>query len=248
MKLLAVLILTAASFAQTIPPGTILPVQLNSTLRSKKAGWGQAVSARIMQDVPLPGGHKIHAGSKVLGHVISVTPARANAPARITFTLDHVAAGKERLPVSTNLRALASMVDVAQAQIPQTGPDRGTSQDSWTTVQIGGEVVYGRAAVANGTHIIGSPLAGGGVLAPVAANPGAGCRGAVEGNDSPQALWVFSSDACGVYGYPDLLIAHAGKTDPLGQITLESTEGNLNIRSGSGLLLRVNATGPSRDN
>jgi len=41
-------------FAQeAIPPGTVLPVQLKSTLDSLKSKPGQTITARIMQDVPL---------------------------------------------------------------------------------------------------------------------------------------------------------------------------------------------------
>ena len=71
-----VLLLTAGSVAQdTIPAGTILPVRLNSSLRSNGASAGESIGARVMQDVPLVGGFRIHAGAKVIGHVISATPA-----------------------------------------------------------------------------------------------------------------------------------------------------------------------------
>jgi hypothetical protein len=60
----------------------------------------------------------------------------------------------------------------------------------------------------------------------------------VSGNDQPQALWVFSSDACGLYDFPNLTLTHAGRTNPLGEITLESIKGDVKIPAGSGLLLR----------
>jgi hypothetical protein len=63
------------------------------------------------------------------------------------------------------------------------------------------------------------------------------CRAAVAGNDRPQALWLFSSDACGVYDIPGLTIAHAGRST--GTIDLVSHSGSFDIRSGSGWLLRV---------
>ena len=70
-------------------------------------------------------------------------------------------------------------------------------------------------------------------------NSNAPCRGAIAGNDHPQALWLFSTDACGVYGFSGLSIEHAGRTNPVGNIVLASKAGKLNIMSGSGLLLRV---------
>ena len=66
-------------------------------------------------------------------------------------------------------------------------------------------------------------------------------RGELEGNDNPQALWVFSTDACGVYGIEHLNILHAGRTDPVGKIVLASETRNVKLKNGDGLLLSVNA-------
>jgi len=134
------------------------------------------------------------------------------------------------------------MMAVEQAQLPETGPDRGTSENAWTTDQNGGEVVYrGGGPVANGLVSVGKPTTNG-VLVHVSGKPGTKCRGEIEGNDRLQALWVFSSDACGVYDLPDLAIVHAGRTNPIGEITLASDKGEVNVRAGGGMLLRVNKT------
>jgi hypothetical protein len=83
--------------------------------------------------------------------------------------------------------------------------------------------------------------AGDGVLDQVNASSrqGKDCRGAVDGNSSPAAMWVFSSDACGTYGLSQIRIAHAGRTQPVGVIVLISEKGQLKLPSGAGMLLRV---------
>lgn len=224
-----------------IPAGTILPVQLSSSLRSEKARAGQRIAGRVMQDVPLPGGSKIRAGSKVVGQILSVKKAVIDQPGEVTLRFDTLKSGHHTFSVTTNLRALASMMVVEDAQIPPTGPDRGTPW-AWTTRNlIGGEVAYGEGPVVRGTNIIGLALANG-VLVPVEENETGGCRGDAVGDGKPQALWVFSSDACGLYGLPNLKLVQAGRNAPLGQITLHANQGDVRVQAGSGMLLRVNTT------
>ena len=233
---LSLLLLTSPVFAEeVIPSGTILPLQLNSSLNSKNVRPGQKISARLMQDVPLPSGSKLRAGSRVLGKVLNVQRPGPNGGAKLTLQFDSIEVAKHSLPLKTNLRALASMMEVNQAQIPQSGPDRGTSENSWTTEQIGGgDVVYrGGGPVMNASQVVGKPVPGGVLVQAFSSRTGCG------DGESLQALWVFSSNACGTYGFDDLAILHSGRRDPVGTIVLGSQKGEIEIRGGSGLLLRV---------
>lgn len=228
----------------TIPAGTILPVRLNSSLNSRKTKPGQEITARLMQDVPVSSGSTIRAGAKVIGHVVNVKRANGASGAQMSIRFDTLEVSGRRIPIIAHVRALASMMEVEDAQIPEFGPDRGTPENAWTTDQIGGEVVYrGGGPVANGLRSVGQPTSNG-VLVRLSAKPGTKCRGNIGDNDRPQALWLFSSDACGTYGFSDLAILHAGRSDPLGEIMLASEHGDLNIRGGSGILLRVDSKTP----
>jgi len=234
---------TGLSAAPQIPAGTALPVRLNSTVSSATSHVGEIITARIMQNVPLPGAGTVRAGAKVIGHVVNVAPATQASPASISLAFDTIETRGEKISITTNLRAIASFVAVEQAQVPDAGPDRGTPDSAWTTVQIGGETVYrggGHVEGINGT--VGEPVAGG-VLGHLQANSERGCRGPINANDAVQALWVFSSNACGAYGLQNLTIRHTGRTDPVGQITFDSTKGPVSIARGAGLLLRVSASG-----
>lgn len=235
---------SASNAPLSIPRGTILPVRLNSSLSSKTKP-GQVITATIMQDVPLPNGDKIRQGSKVIGHILEPTPT---SPFRttISFRFDNLLVSKQTIPIITNLRAIAGFMEVLRAQTPPIGPGESDVFRWLDTVQIGGDVVYGDGGpVTRGddpSDVVGKSV-GNGVLGRITAKQGTKCRGPVDGNDIPQALWVFSSDACGVYGISHLEISHAGRTSPEGLIVLNSADGKLNLHSGAALLLRVNEAG-----
>jgi hypothetical protein len=225
----------AAAAQRALPAGALLPVSLDQSLDSRKAHPGQTIRAIVMQNIP---GTSIHRGAKVLGHVVQVTTLQ-NGQATVELRFDTLAARRQRIPLQVDLRALASFLEVEEAQVPEDMADRGTTPETATTQQIGGEQVYrGGGPVTSGLTIVGQPVPNG-VLALPRTQPGKPCRGIVEGNRQPQALWLFSSDACGVYGYAQLRIVHSGRTNPVGDILLVSEKGPLQVRSGTGLLLRV---------
>jgi hypothetical protein len=223
-----------------IPVGTVLPVRLNHGFSSRTARDGQPITGRIMQDVPLPSAVKIPEGTKIVGTIVSVTLPGNNSRATISFRFDQLEIHHRRTSIVTSLRALASFMDVEFAQIPETSPGFGTPYVWATTQQIGGDEKYGVGGPVTDkwSHTVGVGVFDG-VLVHVRAQPGTKCRGAMDADDRLQALWVFSSDACGVYGITGVSITHAGRTDPVGEIALSAESGDVRLRGGSGILLRV---------
>lgn len=232
----AMALLPVSMAAQSaLPAGTILPVSLHRAINAAKARNGQLIQARVMQNIP---GTSIHRGARVLGHIVAVT-SQKNGPSRLDIVFDSIEDHGRSIPLHAHLRAVASYLEVAQAQIPEEEASRGINPENATTQQIGGEMVYrGGGHVESGVQIVGEPTPYG-VRALPRAQRGQSCRGVDGNNSKPQAFWLFSTDACGVYGYSNLRIVHAGRTTPQGRIVLEAKRGKLALDGGSGLLLRV---------
>jgi hypothetical protein len=164
------------------------------------------------------------------------------ASGSISFKFDQLIISKRVVPLTTDLRAVASVGTIEEAEAPLFGMGEGTTWNARTTTQVGGDSVYwGGGPVVSRTGVVGKPLEGAdsGVLVTVSAQPGTTCRGEFGDNQGLQALWVFSSDACGAYGLGDVKIEHAGRTEPVGVIELSSPHGNAKILRGTGMLLRV---------
>jgi len=221
-----------------IPAGTILPVRVPS-ISSNSAKAGDKIKANLAQDVRLPDGSTIHGGTRVLGEIVDVTNASAGRGATLTIKFNALVRHGKSTNIRTHLRAMASMMEVAEAQIPISGPGESDVYDWLTTQQVGGDSVYGKQGPVVGKSETVGESTYQGVFVRVLASADGRCRGSVAGNDHPQAVWVFSADACGLYGFGDLEIRHAGRTEPLGEIVLESKRGPVKIRSGSGALLRI---------
>jgi hypothetical protein len=225
-----------------VPAGTILPVVLGTPISFQRCQVGMIVRGKIAQSVPLQNGLRIPKGSAIEGHVVQANPATGNDAANISIQFDKIYMRKEWVSIVTNLRAIAGFMDVMEAGVPSETPSEGTPYNWLPTTQIGGDAVYGVGgpvtSAENSSKVVGKST-GDGVLVAVSEKEGTKCRGVLSGNESLQALWVFSSDACGVYGIDHLAIAHAGRTDPRGTIVLASQKGNLELKTGDGLLLRV---------
>jgi len=173
----------------------------------------------------------------VTGHVTDVMPGAVRGTG-ISLRFDTLNSGGHGIPIATNLREMASMMDVQMRKSPspaqtaaplgldddRSGRRRGGLRPGWTS--------HPRLADRRRSGTQGS-------AGPAQRQAGNEVPGAVQDNEGLQALWVFASDACRLYGFPDLEIKHTGRNDPRGQIILSSTSGHVHILAGSGLLLRV---------
>ena len=68
--------------AQSISPGTALPVMLATSLDARHDKPEKVITAKLMQDVSLPDGTVIRKGARITGQVLGATLAGPGAPAR----------------------------------------------------------------------------------------------------------------------------------------------------------------------
>jgi hypothetical protein len=223
-----------------LPAGTILPAQLEKPISVSEARSGEPIQARIMQDVPLPNREKLKARSVIKGLVVSAGSDSEDSGAKVTLKFDQIEDGQERLQVTTYLRAIASERAVQAAQVGRSGADTGSPSGWADTVLIGGDVRYGDGGVVTNKakEKVGKGVLGG-VLVHVRANPARGCDGAPKGEDILQALWIFSSDACGVYDLAGVKIARFGRGTPIGEITLHFEQERAQLEADTAMLLCV---------
>lgn len=236
-RLATVLLLSTIVCAEELPPGTVIPVMLRTGLNAEKDNSDKKIEGRVMQDVPLPGGGRVGNGSRVFGHIVSATKTGPSG-ASMVLKFDSIEDHGRTIKLTAALLAVASTASVADAQIPIEANSDLDPVSQWVTRQVGGDVVNrGRGKVASHDDIVGRWVEGSGVLVRLTPNPKAGCPTG-PGYDREQAVWIFSSAACGAYGLNDLKIASSGLTPPLGEIVLKADR-KIAIRGGSGWLLIV---------
>jgi len=201
--------------AELIPAGTIIPVTLKSTLNSDKSKSGATITATVMQDVPLGAGKTLRRGSEVTGHVVgTVTPGKGSDESKVSFQFDELQFENRTVPISATLRALASFMEVDEAQVPTAGGD-GISEAGWSLAKIGGDEIR------------------------ISPDVSAQCGGESNARNPPQAFWLFSPDACGTYGLGDIQISRSGSDAPAGQVTLVSSAQSVRVVRGSAMILSV---------
>lgn len=236
IRLATGLLFSAMALAQELPAGTVVPVMLNSDLNAKKDDAGKKIEGNVMQEVPLSSGGEISKGARITGHVVSVTKSGSSG-SNIVVKFDAIQDRGRTIPLTAALLALASMTSVSEAQSPINNVGSGKdASDLWVTRQVGGDIVNREQhKVGSSNGLVGTWLEGSSVLAKLTPNPDEGCPEG-PGHKSVQAVWIFSSAACGTYGLNDVVIASSGAASPLGEITLGSSQ-NVAVHGGSGWML-----------
>jgi hypothetical protein len=236
--LINVIPLRAAQPVQSLPVGTLLPVMLNNTLDSDKSKPGEKISAKLKQDVSLPDGSVVKAGTEITGHIVTVKRGGNGLNGKVVLVFDHIRMNRKDYAVTTGLRALASMTEIFQARQPINSVAMdGSSTWDYNTRQIGGDIVFGRKDVRSNDGVVGMSPEPGWVVGVPRGNPEAGCP--APDNKNLQAFWLFSTSACGVYPEEeDLQISRTPADNKDGEVTLTSSKRVL-VRGGAGLLLTV---------
>jgi hypothetical protein len=209
---------------------------LRTSLNASKDKPEKRIEGRVMQDVLLPSGLKIREGARVLGHAANVKTGSSGSSIVVKF--DAIQNDGHMIPFTTGVLAVASMTSVHDAQLPISLNSDAVPETQWATRQVGGDLVrrgWGKVFSSDGN--VGTWVGGSSVVATPTPNPKAGCSGG-PGYEREQALWIFSSAACGAFGLRNLKIAGSGVIPPVGEIVLTSNR-DINIRGGSGWLLIV---------
>jgi len=233
----AILLFSAILLAQEIPVGTVVPVMLSSGLNAKEDEPGKKIKGSVMQEVSLPDGDKIKERSGITGHVVR-TVQQGPSGSSIVIRFDAIESSQRTIPLTASLLAVASASNVDHAQSPINSSSNSEPSTQWVTRQVGGDIVrrgWGKAGSSSG--VVGRWVGGTSVVIKLTPNAEAGCPSG-PGYDREQAVWAFSSAACGTYGLTNVKIASSGSATPLGEVVLQSTK-NILMRGGSGWLLIV---------
>lgn len=227
---------------EQLPVGTVMAIVLDHDIDSRHSKPGQHIVARIAQEVPLDNKRVIPLESKVSGEITQVENGTGQAKLGLRF--DRLELGKAAVAIITQLRAVASPLTVDSAKTPYIIGSDANNPAAQTTVQIGGDVVYGGGGSVENEmgEVVGKPVRGG-VLAMIVNKPGSKCVG-MPVSATPQAVWVFSGYACGVYGISRFQFEN-GTSANVGEVIFTRVnkrdwqQTNIKLPAGTALLLAI---------
>ncbi|MHB8302478.1 MAG: hypothetical protein ACYDC6_06515 [Acidobacteriaceae bacterium] len=228
------------SSPQPLPNGTAIPIAFTRTIDAGKARPGDPVLAKTMQIVLYGPTESIPKGSKVIGHVVEAKAfVDQDEPSTIEIQFDKIEYKQQTTPFRASVRALANVMDVAAATRPTDASDMDPSR-AFTLVG-GDQEMPGEKQVysADGDDVgINNRF---GIFSRLEPGESINRLGRITcaGIPTLQSVAIFSSTACGLYGFPDTFLRLTGNESNNGTIELESNRYTIEVHSGSAALLQV---------
>ena len=233
----------ARAVERIVPPSTAVPVRFVHSVDARKAKPGDLVFAKTLQVIVLPGGQRLPKGTLLKGHVVDARPLRFDpAPgaeqkaSRLSIHFDKIQQGNLILPVNLSVRALATTLESEDAAVPHYLDETNTLG---TMDLIGGEEFspLDKAIKDDNGDVIGYNRKKG-VFAPLSESDDAAtiASGKCGPTTTEQSVAIFSPSACGLYGFVDESMPHAGRRRS-GTFTLESQDHSVKLYTGSTALL-----------
>jgi hypothetical protein len=203
--------------AATLPSGTAVNAELNSSVDSKKAKVGDKVEAHTTEEIKFAGKTIVPRGAKLEGHVTEATArSKGDSGSTLAIQFDKAIPKKgEEIPLNVEILAIAA------PQRDFSGGSPGSGSEPMTG---------GGAATASGSPMGSSHTP---TATPAArSDPGS----AADSTMGPNGAAQLSVKSRGVYGLSDLkLMATSSSTSPVTIIT--SSGKNVRLDGGTRFLL-----------
>jgi len=227
---------TQTSGTQPLPSGTAVPIVFSHTLDASKLKVGDFIQAKTTQVILLPGGERIPRGAKLDGKIVAGRPLTSQGPSELSFRFDTLAYRNKSVPVQMRVRAMASFVDSSSVMFALI--DYG-NQDNSLFGQVGGDTYIPNDAVHSPSGAQVGKATGDGVFAKLTASEESHSKTSIScgGNEALQSVGIFSSGACGLYGFDDLSLDEPGTND--GTIQFHSDRHAAKIARGTVALMQV---------
>jgi hypothetical protein len=212
--------------ASRIAPGTVIPVELTTSIDAKKVKTGDEIVATVTMDLKTNSGEiVVPKDTKVVGHVTEAqTRSREQKDSQVGIIFDRAVmknGGEMQMPMSIQAIIAPQASNSGNAN---NGNDQSTAAPSANA--SGASSNSGRAPGMGGTP-------------PPAPNPSTGSNSPTDDSSAASAHEPITGKTEGVVGLRDLKLATTATAASQGSV-VSSEKNNVKLESGTFMLLRVN--------
>jgi hypothetical protein len=193
----------ASATAAELPAHATLPITFSNSVNAAHAKVGDPVLAKTAQAVHLADGREIPSGTLVKGHVLASsgfaydnTPYAKQKPGTLEIQFDSLELQGQSVALHVSLRAMAD----PNSSWASREPTSSDNDPLGTLTQVGGDLLIpSQKEIRNPDGDVVGYNKKGGAFAHLIANS----RGPVNcsGGDTEQPVFIFSANACGLYGF-----------------------------------------------